>query len=280
MRSGSVKKILGLLEKLAKKEPEQYQEFWDQFGKAMKEGPVEDMPNREQIMKLLRFSSSVDGSEKQTVSLTDYVARMKEGQEKIFYITADNFNAAKNSPHLEIFMKKGIEVLLMADRVDEWMMGHVMEFDGKSLQSVAKGELDLGKIKTDDKDDEKKDSKQSKKLIGRIKKVLDSKVEDVRVSERLTQSPSCIVLNEHEMAMYMQQLLKQAGQDTPSGKPVLEINPEHPILKQMEAEKDGDRFNDWSELLLDQAILAEGGQLDEPATFVKRMNEIMLTLSN
>ena len=279
MRSGSVKKILGLLEKMAKKEPEQYQSFWDEFGKAMKEGPVEDTANRDQVLKLLRFSSSNDGSETQDVSLADYVSRMKEGQEKIFFITADNFNAAKNSPHLEVFKKKGIEVLLMADRVDEWMMGHVTEFDGKQFQSVAKGELNLGDIKTDDKDEEKKDTKEAKKLVGRIKKVLDEKVDDVRISERLTESPSCIVLNEHEMAMYMQQLLKQAGQDVPGGKPVLEVNPDHPILKQMDGEKEGDRFNDWSQLLLDQAILAEGGQLEEPATFVKRMNEIMLTLS-
>ncbi len=281
MRSGSVKKVLGLLENMASKEPEKYQKFWEQFGQVMKEGPVEDIANREQILKLLRFSSTVDDSADQKVSLEDYVSRMKPGQEKIYYITADNFNAARNSPHLEIFRKKGIEVLLMSDRVDEWLMGHVFEFDGKKFQSVAKGELDLSKIESGEEDKKEKGKKKtaSKKLLKRIKKALGDRVEDVRVSERLTESPSCIVLNEHEMAMYMQHLLKQAGQSVPVSKPVLEINPDHPILKRMENEKEGERFNEWAALLLDQAILAEGGHLEDPGAFVRRMNEIMLTLS-
>ncbi|HGG61120.1 MAG TPA: molecular chaperone HtpG [Gammaproteobacteria bacterium] len=280
MRSGSVKKVLGLLEDMARKDPEKYQKFWKEFGQVMKEGPVEDIANREQILKLLRFSSTHEDSEEQNVSLDDYISRMKAGQDKIYYITADNFNAAKNSPHLEIFRKKGIEVLLMYDRVDEWLMGHVFEYDGKKFQSVAKGDLDLGDIAGDeDKDKKKKASKTGKKLVKRIKKALGDRVSDVKISERLTESPSCIVLSEHEMAMYMQHLLKQAGQNIPGSKPVLEINPDHPILKRMEHEKDDERFGEWSALLLDQAILAEGGHLEDPASFVHRMNEIMLTLS-
>lgn len=279
MRSGSVKKVLGLLEKMAKDDSEKYTQFWSNFGKVMKEGPVEDFSNREQIMKLLRFASTHNDTDAQNNSLNDYVARMKEGQEKIYYITADNFNAAKNSPHLEIFRKKGIEVLLLSDRVDDWMMGQINEFDGKPLQSVAKGELDLDKIKTSEKEEKKKDKEVHKELIDRIKKSLDDRVEDVRSSERLTQSPSCIVLNEHDMSMHMQQLFKQAGQEMPASKPTLEVNADHPMLKQMETEKDDGRFKEWSTLLLDQAVLTEGGQLDDPAGFVHRMNDIMLALA-
>jgi len=280
MRSGSVKKILGMLETMAKDDPELYAKFWENFGKVMKEGPVEDHGNREQIMKLLRFASTHNDNDAQDVSFNDYVARMKTGQEKIYYISADNFNAAKNSPHLEIFRKKGIEVLLMSERVDEWMLSHIMEFDGKPLQSIAKGELDLDKIETDEKEKpKKKETKVSKALLERIKTTLEDRVEDVRRSERLTQSPSCIVLNEHDMSMHMQQLFKQAGQDIPASKPVLEINIDHPMLKQMKKEKDDYRFKEWSTLLLDQAILTEGGQLDDPAGFVHRMNDIMLALA-
>lgn len=285
MRSGSVKKVLGLLESIAKNDPEKYAKFWTEFGKVMKEGPVEDFANREQILKLLRFASTHNDSDAQNVSLEDYVSRMKEGQEKIYYITADNYTAALHSPHLEIFKKKGIEVLLLSDRVDEWMMGHVTEFDGKSLQSVAKGDLDLAKIKGDENEDkaaekeEKADKKAAEKILKQIKESLGDKVEDVRISERLTESPSCIVLSEHDMALYMQQLMKQAGQEMPSSKPTLEVNPSHPIIKRLEEETDDDRFTEWSELLLDQAVLSEGGQLEDPASFVRRMNDIMLTLS-
>lgn len=278
MRSGSVKKVLGLLDKMAKKEPKQYTEFWEQFGKVLKEGPVEDFANKEQILKLLRFASTQNGSDAQDVSLEDYISRMKEGQDKIYYITADSYNAAKNSPHLEIFHKKGIEVLLMSERVDEWLMGQIQEFDGKSFQSVAKGELDLAALKGEEED--KTESEQDKKLLERIKKTLSDKVEDVRHSVRLTQSPSCIVLNEHDMAMYMQQLMKQAGQEMPTSKPVLEVNTDHLILKRMQEEKDDKRFNEWASLLLDQAVLSEGGQLEDPAAFVRRMNDMMLELSD
>ncbi len=283
MKSGSVKKILGLLESMVKNDPAKYADFWKEFGKVMKEGPVEDTNNRERVLKLLRFASTHNDNDAQNVSLEDYIGRMKEGQEKIYYITADSYNAAKNSPHLEVFKKKGIEVLLMFDRVDEWMMGFISEFDGKSFQSVAKGELDLSKIKGEETEEDKKKAKEeqkaAKKIIKKLKKALGENVEDVRLSERLTNSPSCIVLNDYDMALYMQQLMKQAGQEVPTSKPVLEINPGHPIIKRMEDEKDDERFNGWAELLLDQAILAEGGQLEDPAGFVHKMNDMMLTLS-
>jgi molecular chaperone HtpG len=281
IRSGSVKKILGLLENVAKNDPEKYQSFWKEFGKVMKEGPGEDFANREQIAKLLRFASTHDDTEDQTVSLSDYIQRMKEDQESIYYITADNFNAAKNSPHLEIFRKKGIEVLLMYDRVDEWLMGSLTEFEDKKFVSVAKGELDLDKLSDkDEKEEQKKVEEQAQDIIKTIKSSLDDKVEDVRVSHRLTTSPACIVLNEHDMALYMQHLLKQAGQSMPNTKPVLEINPAHPMLEKMKDETDMDKVREWSLLLFEQAILAEGGQLENPASFVSRLNKIMLDLAH
>jgi molecular chaperone HtpG len=280
MKSGSVKKVLGLLETMAKDEPEKYQKFWKEFGRVLKEGPGEDYGNREQVAKLLRFASTQTDSAEQTVSLEDYISRMKEGQDKIYYITADSHTAAKNSPHLEVFRKKGIEVLLLSDRVDEWLTNSLHEFDGKQLQSVAKGALDLSKLDSEeDKEEQKKVEEQSKSLINHIKEALNDKVEDVRVSHRLTSSPSCIVLNEHDMALYMQHLLKQAGHEMPSTKPVLEINPTHPLLARMEAETDDERFAEWSTVLLDQAILAEGGQLEDPAGFVQRLNKLMLAMS-
>ena len=278
IRNGSVKKILGLLEKMAKNDPEKYQKFWTEFGKVLKEGPGEDFANREKIAKLLRFASTYTDSEEQTVSLDDYISRMKEGQDKIYYIAADSYSAAKNSPHLEIFRKKGIEVLLLSDRVDEWLTTNLTEYEGKPLQSVAKGELDL----VDDEDSKKeleKKAKQAKKLLKRMKKVLEDKVEDVRVSNRLTDSPACIVLNEHDMAMYMQRLLKEAGHAMPGSKPVLEINPDYPIVKRLEDEKDDERFKDWTEILFDQAILAEGGQLEDPAGFVHKLNQMLTSIA-
>ncbi|MFK7794629.1 MAG: molecular chaperone HtpG [Gammaproteobacteria bacterium] len=280
MRSGSVKKVLGLLEGIAKKEPEKYQSFWKEFGKVIKEGPGEDFANQEQIAKLLRFSSTQDDKDDQNVSLDDYIARMKEGQESIYYITADNFNAAKNSPHLEIFRKKGIEVILMYDRVDEWLMGSLNEYAGKSFVSVAKGELDLDKLSDqDEKEQQKKIEEESADIIKLIKENLDEKVENVRVSHRLTTSPACIVLNEHDMALYMQNLMKQAGQQMPTTKPTLEVNPSHPMLVKMNEETDLDQVKEWSMLLFEQAILAEGGQLENPADFVARLNKIMLDLA-
>lgn len=279
MKSGSVKKVLGLLENMAANEPDRYQTFWKEFGRVLKEGPAEDFGNREEIAKLLRFSSTLDDSPEQKVSLPGYFSRMKEGQDKIYYITADSHTAAKNSPHLEVFRKKGIEVLLLSDRVDEWLVQHLMEFDGKPLQSVAKGEIDLSKFETEeDKKEQEQVEQAAKNLVEHIKKSLGEKVQDVKVSHRLTTSPSCIVLGEHDMALYMQQLLKQAGHDMPVTKPVLEINPTHPLLKRMEAETDDTRFDEWASILLDQAILAEGGQLEDPAGFVHRLNRLMLAM--
>jgi len=281
MRSGATKRVLGLLEEMAEKEPDKYQSFWNEFGRVLKEGPGEDFHNREQIAKLLRFASTHTDTNVQNVSLADYVARMKEGQDKIYYITADSFLAAKNSPQLEILRKKGIEVLLLSDRVDEWLTSHLHEFEGKKLVSAAKGDLDLGQIETEE---EKKSQEETEKaaegLVERIKKALGDRVEAVRVSHRLTSSPSCIVLGERDMALYMQQLLKQAGHELPSSKPTLEINPQHPMLARIEAETDDTRFADWSALLLDQAILAEGGQLEDPASFVARLNQLMLALAH
>ena len=281
IRSGSIKKILGLLEQMAGNEPEKYQSFWQEFGKVMKEGPGEDFANKEQIARLLRFASTHDDQSEQTVSLQDYIERMNEGQESIYFITADNFNAAKNSPHLEIFRKKGIEVLLMYDRVDEWLMGALTEFDDKKFVSVAKGELDLDKLSDKEEQEQQKQvEEQAKDIVAKVKICLGDRVEDVRVSHRLTSSPACIVLNEHEMALYMQHLLKQAGQELPNTKPVLEINPNHPILVKMKDASDDKQLTDWSLLLFEQAILAEGGQLENPADFVARLNKIMLDISS
>ena len=280
IRAASVKKILGLLETMAKNEPEKYAEFWEQYGQVMKEGPAEDFANREKIAALLRFASTHNDSDAQNVSLQDYIGRMKEGQDKIYYITADSYAAAKNSPHLEIFRKKGIEVLLLSDRVDEWLVSHLTEFDGKSLVSVAKGELDLGDL--EDKDDEKADKKaegEHKELIERIQKALGEEVKEVRISQRLTDSPSCLVIEENEMPVHLQKMLKQAGHDVPDSKPILEINADHSLVKRLESEQDDGRFSDWAHLLFEQAMLSEGGQLENPATFVKRLNSMLVELS-
>lgn len=279
IRNGSVKKVLTMLEKMAKNDPGKYQEFWKEFGKVIKEGPGEDFANKEKIGKLLRFASTQTDSEEQNVSLDDYISRMQEGQDKIYYIAADSHSASKNSPHLEIFRKKGIEVLLLSDRVDEWLTSHFTEYDGKSLQSVAKGELDLDKDDEDSKKEQEKKAKESEDLIKRMKDVLGEKVEDVRISNRLTSSPACIVLNEQDMAMHMQRLMKEAGHAMPGSKPILEINTDHPIVKRLDVEKSDDKFNDWSEILFDQAILAEGGQLDDPASFVHKLNEMLVTIA-
>ncbi len=279
IRNGSVKKVLGMLEKMAKNDPEKYQNFWNEFGRVLKEGPGEDFSNKEKIGKLLRFASTHTDSEDQNVSLDDYISRMQEGQDKIYYIAADSHSAALNSPHLEIFRKKGIEVLLLSDRVDEWLTTHLTEYDGKTLQSVAKGELDLDKDDETSKKELEEKAKQSEDLVKRMKDVLAEKVEDVRVTNRLTSSPACIVLNEHDMAMHMQRLLKEAGHAMPASKPILEINTDHPIVKRLDQEKSDDKFKDWSVILFDQAILAEGGQLDDPAGFVHKLNEMLVTIA-
>ena len=278
IRSGSVKKVLGLLDTMAENEPETYADFCEQFGRALKEGPGEDFGNREQIAKLLRFASTHTDTESQNVSLTDYIGRMAEGQNKIYYVTADNFAAAKNSPHLELLRKKGIEVLLMFDRVDEWLMSHLNEFEGKRFVSAAKGDLGLDDTVDDaEKQAQAESEEKAKGLVERIKAALGEQVEEVKVSNRLTSSPACLVLGEQDMALHMQQLLKQAGHDVPTSKPVLEINPEHAVVQRMDNEPDEDRFKDWVSLLYDQAVLAEGGQLDDGAGFVRRLNDMLLS---
>ncbi|MCG6900037.1 MAG: molecular chaperone HtpG [Gammaproteobacteria bacterium] len=276
IRSGSVKKVLGLLESMAKDEPELYKDFWKQFGKVLKEGPGEDFANRDRIAGLLRFATTENDSEEQTVSLDDYIGRMKEGQDTIYYVTADSFAAAKNSPHLQIFRRKGIEVLLLSDRVDEWLVSHLTEYKDKKLASVAKGELDLDKLADEA---EKKKAEETKgefaDLVKRMQEVLAERVNTVRVSQRLTDSPSCLVMGEHDMAVHMQQMLKQAGHDVPVSKPDLEINPTHPLVSRLRDESDEVRFSSWANVLLDQAMLSEGGQLEDPVAFVNRLNDLL-----
>lgn len=284
IRSASVKRVLGMLEKLAEKQPEEFASFWKEFGACLKEAPGEDFANKEQVAKLYRFDTTHADKEGELTSLDDYIARMKVGQDKLYYITADSYQAAKNSPHLEIFRDKGIEVLLMHDRVDEWMMSYLSEYDGKSFVSIAKGDLDLSAIDGADKESDEDKAEKEKKAeevaptIERIKTVLAEHTSDVRASTRLTSSPACVVMGEHDMALHMQQLLKQAGHELPSSKPVLEVNPTHPILSLMDQEQDDERFDDWAHLLLDQALLADGAQLKDSAGFVKRMNEMFLAL--
>jgi molecular chaperone HtpG len=276
IRSGSIKKVLGLLESMAKDEPDLYKDFWKQFGKVLKEGPGEDFANRERIAGLLRFSTTETDSEEQTVSLDDYIARMKEGQDAIYYVTADSFAAARNSPHLQIFRRKGIEVLLLSDRVDEWLVSHLTEYKENKLASVAKGELDLDKLADEE---EKKKAEETRDeyadLVKRMQEVLKERVNTVRVSQRLTDSPSCLVMGEHDMAVHMQQMLKQAGHDVPVSKPDLEINPGHPLVSRLKEEADEARFSSWSNVLLDQAMLSEGGQLEDPVAFVNRLNDLL-----
>jgi molecular chaperone HtpG len=276
IKAGSVKKVLGLLEDMAENEPEKYAGFWKEFGRVLKEGPGEDFANKEKIAGLLRFASTLQDNEEQVVSLKQYIERMKEGQGKIYYITADTFAAAQHSPHLEIFRKKGIEVLLLSDRVDEWLLGSLTEFEGKKLQSVAKGDLDLGKLEDEaEKEQQKKVEDEYKPLVERIQTALGESVKEVRVTHRLTDSPACLVSGEHDLSGNLERILKAAGQKTPSTKPVLEINPQHAILQRLSAEADESRFADWALVLFDQALLAEGGQLEDPASFVRRMNGLL-----
>jgi molecular chaperone HtpG len=280
IRAGSVKKVLGMVEDLAENDKEKFATFWREFGRVFKEGVGEDYANREKIAKLLRFASTHSDTEDQNVSLSDYVSRMKEGQEKIYYVTADSFAAAKNSPHLEIFREKGIEVLLLHDRVDEWVVANLHEFEGKALQSVAKGDLDLGKLVDDtEKQEQKKESGEFKDLTEKIKKALGDRVKEVRTTRRLTSSPACLVTDAHDFGMNLERMLKAAGQKVPQTKPILEINASHPIIARLKDETGGERFGDWSQILFDQALLSEGGQLEDPAGFVKRLNELMLALS-
>jgi molecular chaperone HtpG len=278
IRGGCTKRILDLLEDIGKNRAEDYAAVWKEFGRVLKEGLGEDFANKEKIAGLLRFASTQADTPDETVSFKDYIGRMKEGQEKIYYVTAESFNAAKNSPHLEVFRKKGIEVLLLSDRIDEWAFSMLNEFDGKPIASVAKGDLDLGKL--EDEEDKKKVSEQSealKPLLEKLKTSLDERVKEVRVTHRLTDSPACLVVEEGDMAANLQRLLKAAGQNVPSSKPILEINPEHPVIVRLKSEDS--KFDDWAAVLFDQALLAEGGTLDDPATFVRRMNQLMLDIA-
>ncbi|MCK8517230.1 molecular chaperone HtpG [Methylonatrum kenyense] len=279
IRGASVKRVLDALEKLATNEPEQYQEFWKTFGRCLKEGPAEDFANRERIAKLLRFSSTQTDTADETVTLEDYVSRMKEGQEAIYYVTAESFSAAKNSPHLEVFRKHGVEVLLLTDPVDEWAISHLNEFDGKRLVSAAKGELDLEKLGGEESEEQKEQQEKAetelKPVVERLKAALGDKVDDVRVSKRLTDSPACLVVSEHEFGISMQRMLKAAGHPFPAGKPALEINPDHVLIKRLESADDQAGTEEWAQVLYDQALLMEGGQLDDPASFVKRVNKLL-----
>ena len=281
MRGALTKRVLDMLSKLASNEPENYSKFWKEFGQVLKEGPAEDFANREKIAKLLRFATTHTESAEQNQSLEEYVARMKEGQEKIYYIAAENFNTAKSSPHLEVFRKKGIEVLLLTDRVDEWLMSHLSEFDGKSLQDVGKGELDLGKLDTEEeKQAKEKVAEQLKPLLERVQAALTEQVAEVRITDRLTDSPACVVVAEHDMGAQMRRILEQAGQKVPDSKPILELNPDHPLVKKLEQETSESRFGDLAHILFDQANLAEGAQLQDPAAYVQRLNKLLLELSN
>ena len=280
IRSGCTRKILDLLKKMADKEADKYKQFWQTFGRVMKEGIIEAPDKREDLAKLFRFKSTHEDSEEETVALDDYIARMKEGQKAIYYVTAENYATAKNSPHLEIFRKKDLEVLLLTDPVDEWLVSHLMEYQDKPLTSVNKGELDLGEV-ADEKDEEKDGDSGDEKLddlTKRIAKVLDEKVKEVRITRRLTESPACLVADEHEMGRHMEQILKASGQQLPATKPILEINPGHPIVGKLHSEEDENRFGDWANILFEQALLSEGGQLEDPAGFVHRLNSIFLEM--
>jgi len=280
MRSALTKRALDMLGKLAKAEGDDYAVFWKEFGQVLKEGPAEDFANKEKIAKLLRFSTTHTDSEEQSQSLEDYVARMQESQDKIYYVVAENFNTAKNSPHLEVFRKKGIEVLLLSDRVDDWLMNHLQDFDGKQFQDVARGALDLATDTDEEKAEQEKVAKDSEGLVERFTAVLKDKVKVIRTTNRLTDSAACLVVGEADMGAQMRRIMEAAGQAVPESLPTLEINPTHPLVKMLDQESDEDRFADLASLIFDQASLAEGGQLEDPAAFVTRLNKLLLQLSN
>ncbi|MBY6191922.1 molecular chaperone HtpG [Microbulbifer agarilyticus] len=280
IKSALTKRVLDMLDKLSKKDADEYQKFWDLFGSVMKEGPAEDFSNKEKIAKLLRFSTTHTDDPKQDQSLEDYVGRMQDGQKNIYYVCADNFATAKSSPYLEVFRKKGIEVLLLTDQVDEWFVGHMQEFDGKPFQDVAKGALDLGEAENeDDKAEREKAEKDAGALVERVKDVLKERVEDVRATTRLVDSPACLVASDNDMGLQMRRILEQAGQALPDAKPVFEVNPNHPLVQRLDQEQDEDRFADLTNILMDQANLAAGNQLADPADYVRRLNTLLLELN-
>jgi molecular chaperone HtpG len=269
-----------MLVKLRKKDKEKYNNFWDQFGQALKEGPAEDFTNKEKIAKLLQFTTTNSESENQEEGLEEYIARMQEGQEKIYYLAADSLKAAQNSPLLEIFRKKGIEVILMHDRIDEWMMGHLQDFDGKQFQDISRGELDLGTL--EDKDDKKQKEKTEKEfsdLVTRIQDILGERVKEVRITHRLTDSPACLAIDEHDMGSQMRKIMEASGQAVPESKPIFEVNPEHPLVAKLDKEADEERFADLVSILFGQANLADGGQLEDPGDFSARLNKLLMQLT-
>jgi molecular chaperone HtpG len=277
IRTALTKRVLSMLEKLAEENQDAYAKFWLQFGQTLKEGVVEDHAQRELIAKLLRFSSTFADTQKQDVSLDAYISRMQPDQDAIYYLTADGFNAAQHSPHLEIFRDKGIEVLLLCDRIDEWLVGHLTEYQGKKLRSVAKGDLDLGQLeKEEDKQDKKAKEDELATLLKQIKEVLADKVKEVRITHRLTHSPACVVADDYDMSAHMQRILQAAGQDIPKSAPILELNPTHKFVVRLQQESDEESFKEWTHLLFEQALLAEGATLSDPAGFVQRMNKLLL----
>jgi molecular chaperone HtpG len=279
MRNALTKRVLDMLSKMAKSDEEKYATFWRDFGAVIKEGPAEDTANQEKIAKLLRFSTTHTDNEVQDQSLEAYVSRMQEKQDKVYYVVAETFNTAKHSPHLEVFRKKGIEVLLLSDRVDDWLMNHLREFDGKSFQDVARGALDLAIDSEEDKAEQEKITQESQALVERMTEVLEDKVAEVRATARLTDSAACLVVGDMDMGAQMRRIMEAAGQDMPDSKPILEVNPAHPLAQLLDQEADEDRFADLATVLFDQASLAEGGQLEDPAAFVARMNKLLVEMS-
>ena len=279
MRSALTKRALDMLEKMRKKDKDKYNKFWNEFGQALKEGPAEDASNKEKIAKLLQFTTTHSDADAQDQSLEDYVSRMKEGQEKIYFLVAESAKAGRNSPHLEIFRKKGIEVILMHDRIDEWLMSHLQEFDGRQFQDITRGELDLGKLEDDeDKEVQEKTEKEFGKLVERIKEDLGDKVKEVRLTHRLTDSPACLAVDDFDMGMQMRKIMEASGQAVPETKPIFEVNPTHPLVVKLDQEKDEDRFSDIVSILFGQAGLADGVQLEDPADFSTRLNKLLLEL--
>ncbi len=281
IKSALTKRVLDMLAKLKKRDKEKYQAFWKEFGQVLKEGPAEDQGNKDKISRLFLFASTHNADAAQDQSLEDYVSRMPEGQTKIYYIASETHNMARNSPHLEIFRKKGIEVLLLSDRVDEWLMSHLLEFDGKPLQDITKGELDLGELDTEEeKAEQKQEEEKAKPLLERVKTSLGERVSEVRTTKRLTESPACLAVGKFDLGIQMRKIMEAAGQQVPASKPVLELNLEHPLVRKLEQEADEDRFNELTAILFDQASLADGGQLDDPGSFIKRLNKLLLDLSS
>ena len=284
IKAACTKRILGMLESMASNDADKYQEFWETFGTVIKEGPAEDHANKERLAKLMRFSSTHEGLEEQTVTLDDYLSRMSDKQEKVYYLIADSFVSAKNSPLLEVFKKKGIEVLLLSDRIDEWLMAHLTAYEGKQFQSIAKGELDLDKLDDEVSEEDKKEQEAKQEaakqefstVIDSMKKVLDSRVKDIRLTERLTDSPACVVFDENELTGHMQRLLAATGQEVPNSQPILELNAEHPILKRLQSGVSDEAMTKWSEVLLSQALLTEGEVIKDPSNFVKSLNELLM----